>query len=88
MTVAGFKVQSRSCTTCIYRKDSPLDIKKLEADIADPYGGFKGYRICHHSKDVCCRGFWNRWKNHFAIGQIAQRLNMVIFVTIDTLKSK
>lgn len=78
--VAGFRVQAKACTTCIYRKDSPLDLPALEAVIADPYGGFRGYRVCHQSRDVCCRGFWNRWKNHFAVGQIAQRLDLVVFV--------
>ncbi len=82
------KVQKVACSTCIYRKDSPLSIKKLEADVADKYGGFKGYRICHHSKDVCCRGFWNRHKNEFALGQIAQRLKLVEFVDVDTLTTR
>lgn len=83
-----FKVQSKACSTCIYRKDSPLDLNKLEADVADPNmkGFFKGHRICHHSDDVCCRGFWNKHKNDFTMGQIAQRLNMVEFVEVDTLK--
>jgi hypothetical protein len=82
----GFKVQRRPCRTCIYRKDSPLDIVKLENDVRDRYG-FVGYRVCHHSKDICCRGFWNRHKWAFAAGQIAQRLNMVEFVDVDTLAS-
>jgi hypothetical protein len=86
MTFPAFKVQSRACDTCIYRKDSPLDIKRLEAQVADNYGGFKGHRICHHSKDACCRGFWNRHKDKFAMGQIAQRLNLVRFVREDVLK--
>ncbi len=81
-----FKVQKNACSTCIYRKDSQLDIKKLEADVADKYGGFKGHRICHHSKDVCCRGFWNRHRNKFALGQITQRLKAVVFVEVDIRK--
>lgn len=83
-----FKVQSKACTTCIYRKGSPLDLKELERQVKDKYVGFKGHRVCHHSKDVCCRGFWNRHKNEFPMGQIAQRLNLVEFVHIDTLKKK
>lgn len=55
-------------------------IKKLEDEVRDRRGWFKGYRICHYSKTVCCRGFWNRHKWHFDLGQIAQRLNMVTFV--------
>jgi hypothetical protein len=77
--VMGFKVRETQCETCIYRKDSPLDLRKLEDQVRDKYVGFKGHRICHHSKDLCCRGFWNRHKDEFQMGQIAQRLNMVEF---------
>lgn len=81
-----FKVQRKQCATCIYRKKSPLDIKRLEAQIADKHVGFKSYRICHHSKDVCCKGFWDRHSDEFQLGQIAKRLNLVDFVDVDTLK--
>jgi hypothetical protein len=79
------KVQSKACTNCIYRKDSPLDLKELEAQIADPHmtGFFVGHRICHHSKDACCRGFWSRHRNHFTLGQISQRMNAVEFVEVQ-----
>lgn len=80
-----FKVQSRPCDSCIYRKDNPLNLAALESAIADSHGGFTGYRICHHSDDVCCAGFWRRHRDKFAMGQIAQRLGMVEFVTVDTL---
>ena len=83
----GLQVQSRQCATCIYRKDSPLDLKALEAQIADPHmkGFFVGSRICHHSKTATCRGFWNRHKDDFAAGQIAQRLGLVEIVDHDIL---
>ncbi len=84
----GFKVQDRQCSTCIYRKDSPLNLKQLEAQIADPHRWFIGHRICHHSDDVCCRGFWDRHKDKFTLGQIAQRLNVVEFVSVDKLRRK
>ena len=76
----GFKVMATPCKTCIYRKDSPLDIKKLEADVRDTYTGFNGYRICHHHDTACCRGFWDRYKHEFQMGRIAQRLNAVNYV--------
>lgn len=89
------KVQRVQCATCIYRPDSSLDIRKLERQIADPRmkGHFKGARLCHHgsnrrSKGVICAGFWARHKDHFDVGQLAQRLNFVEFVTVDTLKDK
>ena len=81
-----FSVQNKMCSTCIYRKDSPLDLEKLEGEIADGYGGFSGHRICHHSNNVCCRGFWDRHKDKFQVGQVAQRLGLVEFVNEDTLK--
>jgi hypothetical protein len=74
------KVQRKACATCVYRDDSPLNVQALEARVRDPYGGFSGYRVCHHSKDACCRGFWNRHKWEFQLGQIAQRLKMVEYV--------
>jgi len=80
------KVQRKMCATCIYRKDSPLDIKELERQVADRLGGFRTYRACHHAgTDVCCRGFWDRHKDKFQLGQIAQRLGFVRFVDVDEL---
>ena len=81
----GFRVQKRMCETCIYRPDSPLSLEKLENDVRDKHIGFRAHRICHHSKDACCRGFWEAHKDDFPMGQIAQRLNMVVFVEDDTL---
>ena len=80
-----FKVQDAPCTTCIYRKDSPLDLAKLEAQIKDSRGDFKNHRTCHHSKDVCCRGFYNVHKDSYWVTQIAQRLGMVLFVKEDDM---
>ena len=80
-----FRVQRVRCATCIYRKDSGLDLKRLEDQVRDRYMGFRGYRICHHSKDVCCRGFWDHHKDEFPAGQIAQRLGLVAFVDVDEL---
>lgn len=83
-----FDVQSKMCETCIYRKDTPLDLEKLEEEIRDPRmeNFFEGYRICHHSKSACCRGFWNKHKDQFPLGQVAQRLNVVRYVDEDILK--
>lgn len=81
----SFKVQKKMCKTCIYRPETPLDLEALENEVRDNYGGFKGHRICHHSDDVCCRGFWEKHKDEFQMGQIAQRLDAVEFVEIDTL---
>lgn len=83
-----FRVQKKQCKTCIYGLKSPLNVARLEAEITDPdeSGFFVSYRICHHSKDICCRGFWDRHKDAFNLGRIAQRLHAVEFVEVDILK--
>ncbi len=83
VALGSLKVQKQQCRTCIYRKDSPLELEALENEVRDEYLGFKGYRICHHSDNACCRGYWNRHKDEFAAGQIAQRLGLVEFVQHD-----
>ena len=81
--LGAFKVQAKPCRTCIYGKDTLLNIEGLEDRVRDPHLGFKSFRICHHSDDACCRGFWNRHKDEFAAGQIAQRLGLVEYVNDD-----
>lgn len=83
----SLKVQKKQCATCIYREDSPLDLERLEGEIADEHGGFNGHRICHHAHkcEAVCAGFWARHKNKFQLGQIAQRLGLVEFVNVDEL---
>ena len=80
------RVASDQCPTCIYRPNSPLDLKQLEAEIADPNmeGFFQSHRVCHSFQDdsgTCCRGFWNKHRDHFTAGQVAQRLGLVKMVT-------
>jgi hypothetical protein len=84
----SFRVQKKQCKTCIYKKSSTLDLERLEKAVADPYGGFRGFRICHHSTDACCAGFWQRHRDESNICQIAQRLGVVEFVNDDTFKKK
>lgn len=89
----GFYVQAKACSSCIYRKNCGLDIKELERQVADPRmpGMFVRHRQCHHTdakRPACCAGFWARHKDHFPAGQLAQRLNMVVKVTIDVFKPK
>lgn len=85
------RVQRRQCSTCIYKVSSPLDLNKFEGEIRDPkmHGFFIGFRACHHADDtVCCRGFWNKHRNHFQLGQISQRLGLVEFVSVDLLEER
>lgn len=81
------RVQNKSCATCIYRKDSALaeDLPRLEAEVKDQYGHFNGFRICHHSADACCRGFFNKHKQNCTPLQISERLGIIEFVEDDNL---
>jgi hypothetical protein len=83
-----FQVQRRMCQSCIYRPESPLDLARLEAEIADPHmaGYFQGFRECHHAppgSGICCAGFYARHKDHCDAGQLAQRLGVVAYVEVD-----
>lgn len=86
----GFRVVAKPCATCIYRKDSPLDLRRLEDEVRDKHMGFRAHRQCHHTggcgepEAACCRGFWNAHKDEFSAGQIAQRLNSVVLVDLVT----
>ena len=82
--MSGFRVRASMCETCIYRPEQGADfVKRLEDQVRDPNmeGHFRGHRECHDKpKGACCRGFWNRHKDRFDLGQLAQRLGFVRFV--------
>lgn len=86
--MSGLLVQAKRCRTCIFRKDSPLDLRALLDQVRDPrmHGHFKKARQCHHSKRAICNGFWKAYKDHFDLGQLAQRLGVVQFVNDDVLR--
>lgn len=84
------KVQRRQCATCIFKAEHwrPGQLEALLDEIRDPKmaGFFEGYRICHHSKEAVCAGFWARHKDDFQAGQLAQRLGLVELVEHDSLR--
>ena len=87
MTEYKIPVQKKMCETCIYRPDSPLDLKMLEDAVRDKNFPqiFEGHRVCHHSAKAICRGFWHKNLDHYPLGQIAERMGMIEFVQDDTL---
>jgi len=78
------RVQRKRCATCIFRKDSSLDLRALLDAVRDKkargFAWFKGYRICHYSRNAVCAGFWEKYRDRFQLGQIAQRLGFVELV--------
>lgn len=82
-----FKVRRTQCETCIYRKDSPLDLAKLENQVKDEHGCFTSFRACHHhgtgEETVCCRGFWNRHRDAVTVTRLAEVLGLVVFTNTN-----
>ena len=74
------RVQKNQCATCVYKEGSPVDPGPLEDAIRTKYGDFHSFRVCHSSENACCAGFWEKHKDHFQMGQLAQRLDMVEWV--------
>ena len=81
------RVQRQPCQSCIYLRRHADMLPRIEAAIADPHmeGYFTGHRICHHSTNAVCAGFWAQHKDAFTLGQLAQRLNRIEFVQENTL---
>lgn len=79
------RVQDQPCATCIYGPASGADLARLDAAIADPdrTGRYTRYQPCvlaPRREPVCCRGFWDRHKDDFDGGELAQHLGIVRFV--------
>jgi hypothetical protein len=81
---AMLRVQRQQCATCIFMSTvwSEEHLGALLDEVRDPamHGHFRGYRICHYSPNAVCAGFWARYRDHFDLGQLAQRLKFVAFV--------
>ena len=77
--MSGFRVQKKMRSTCIFKPECTLNLDRLVKTAIKN----DTYRVCHHSDEACCRGFWERYKDSFNLGRIAQRLNAVRFVEED-----
>ena len=75
---AELVVRGKQCPTCIYRADCILELGKLEGEVRNAEGRMTGFRICHtetlaeKNRSVCCRGFWNRWKEESLVLRTAR----------------
>lgn len=75
------KIQPEKCNECLFGKDKIVS-KERAADVIAGCLKKDTYFVCHKAtiknKDVCCRGFWDAFKDRFNLGRIAQRLDFVI----------
>jgi hypothetical protein len=79
-----FLVQKHKCDQCLFTDNKIVsDIRKSE--IILDCRGRDTYFVCHKdsvitgrkTQKLCCRGYWDLYKNEFNMGRIAQRLDMV-----------
>jgi hypothetical protein len=79
-------VQKEKCDQCLFTKNRIVTAKRMKAIIKDCQVK-DTFFICHKgtqigSDDLCCRGFWDHYKNQFNLGRIAQRLKVVRFIEV------
>lgn len=79
------KVRKAQCDQCLF-SDKKIVSAKRATDVVKGCLKKDTYFICHKTQtedapgDMCCRGFWDRFKDNFNLGRIAQRLKMVEFI--------
>lgn len=79
-----FKVCDKKCTKCLFTKDRIVSKERM-AQILEECEQKNTHFICHEAsakdEDVCCSGFYDTQTSNLM--RIAQRLNMVKFVSMD-----
>ena len=79
----SFKVRKHRCKTCIFGSRVNWNLEELLDMIRDPENpeSFTSYRVCHDDQDNvperCCRGFWDKHRNDFLLGRVAQIAGVV-----------
>lgn len=84
----GFKVQKKRCDQCLFTDNRIVSERRAQKIVRDCLQTDRFFN-CHKLQtkgvegDLCCRGFWDLYKDRFNLGRIAQRLNAVEEVEID-----
>lgn len=81
-TIVTFKIQTKQCDQCLFSRRRIVTAARFKNIIRDcTQLGNEKHFVCHKASlkgdSVCCRGFWDKYKNNFQLGQVAQRLNLV-----------
>lgn len=82
-----FQVQAEKCNQCLFSKDKIVGDKRRSNLIKKTLQN-DTYFVCHKGSinkqhSLCCRGFWDAFKDQFNLGRIAQRLGGPKFVKIE-----
>ena len=71
------KVQKNQCNQCLFTKNRVVSKERM-LDVVEQTLKQNTYFECHKAtiqkQDVCCKGYWDRYKDHFTLGRIIQRL--------------
>lgn len=83
------KVQSKPCNQCLFTKNRIVSKERATSIVKDSLKK-DTFFVCHKSSiegdghgEVCCKTYWDRYKNQFNLGRIAQRLDVVKFVDVQ-----
>lgn len=78
----SFKVQRKKCDQCLFT-DARIVSESRMKDVVQDCLDKDTFFVCHKTQvhalkeSVCCRGYWDEYKNQFNLGRIAQRLGVV-----------
>lgn len=80
------KVQKEKCSECLFGPNKIVSDGRREAIIKDCVKR-DTFFVCHKGtligmSDLCCRGFWDGFKDRFNLGRIIQRLGGPKEVTV------
>jgi len=71
-----FRVQGSKCDQCLFSDNKIVNDDRKEEVLRTTLKK-DTFFVCHKTDDVCCKGYWDKYKDKFTVGQIAQRLNLM-----------
>ncbi len=81
----SFKVQKRQCNQCLFSENRVVSQKRAESIIKECIRDDTFFQ-CHKgtlkNQDICCRGFWDNFKDRFNLGRVVQRIGGPQFVEV------
>lgn len=80
------EVMNQQCNECLFSKNKVVSDERRHEIIKECLKSGK-YFICHKAtikgQDVCCRAYWDKFKDEFNLGRIVQRCGGPTFVILD-----
>ncbi len=87
-----FKVCAIRCDECLFSPERIVSSKRMK-QVIDACLKDDTFFVCHkfatqgdegvHGEQVCCKGFWDTFKNDVLITRVAQMCHVVEFVEVE-----